>query len=58
LPARRQPFELVEVPQLLPLPGQLKPMPSGSTATPDAAGPLKRVKLANELARVEAARPD
>jgi type IV secretion system protein VirB9 len=51
-----KPVELVEVPQLLPLPGQLKPMPSGSTAPPDAADPLKRVKLANELARVEPAR--
>jgi type IV secretion system protein TrbG len=50
-----KPIELVEIPQLLPLPGQLKPIPSESTSASDSADPLKRVKLANELARVEPA---
>ena len=49
-----KPVELVEIPQLLPLPGQLKPMPSESAS--DSTDPLKRVKTANELARVEPAR--
>jgi len=51
-----KPVELVEIPQLLPLPGQLQPTPTDSKTPPDAADPLKRVKVANELARVEPAR--
>jgi type IV secretion system protein VirB9 len=50
------PVELVEVPQLLPLPGQLKPLPTGAKAMPDSTDPIKRVQLANESARVEPAR--
>lgn len=50
------PVELVEVPKLLPLPGQLKPLPTGAKATPDSTDPAKRVQLANESARVEPAR--
>jgi P-type conjugative transfer protein TrbG len=50
------PVELVEVPQLLPLPGQLKPLPTGAKATLDNTDPVKRVQLANESARVEPAR--
>src|ERR1700731_2407684 len=50
------PVELVEVPQLLPLPGQLKPLPTGAKVMPDSVDPTKRVQLANELARVEPAR--
>ena len=48
-----KPVELVEVPQLLPLPGQLKPLPSEAPVESDGPDPLKRVKLANETARVE-----
>ena len=51
-----KPVELVEVPKLLPLPGQLKPLPTGAKATPDSTDPAKRVQLANESARVEPAR--
>lgn len=51
-----KPVELIEVPQLLPLPGQLKPAPSDEPAASDGGDPLKRVKTANELARVEPAR--
>jgi P-type conjugative transfer protein TrbG len=50
------PVELVEVPRLLPLPGQLKPRPTGAKTTPDSTDPAKRVQLANESARVEPAR--
>jgi type IV secretion system protein VirB9 len=51
-----KPVEVVEVPQLLPLPGQLKPVPTGAKVVPDGTDPVKRVQLANELARVEPAR--
>jgi P-type conjugative transfer protein TrbG len=51
-----KPVELVAVPQLLPMPGQLKPLPSERAAAPDPVDPLKRVKAANDLARVEPAR--
>jgi type IV secretion system protein TrbG len=51
-----KPVEVVEVPQLLPLPGQLKPLPTGAKVMPDSADPAKRVQFANELARVEPAR--
>jgi len=51
-----KPVELVEVPQLLPLPGQLKPLPTDAPTEPDGTDPLKRVKVANDMARVEPAR--
>lgn len=50
-----KPVEIVQVPQLLPLPGQLKPLPSDAAAPADNTDPLKRVKVANDLARVEPA---
>jgi type IV secretion system protein VirB9 len=56
IPEPAKAVELIEIPQLLPLPGQLKPTPTDTPATVDASDPLKRVKLANELARVEPAR--
>ena len=56
LPDPAKPVELVEVPQLLPLPGQLKPVPPELAPPGDGLDPLKRVKLANDLARVEPAR--
>jgi type IV secretion system protein VirB9 len=51
-----KPVELVEVPTLLPLPGQLKPMPAEAAVESDGTDPLKRVKVANEMARVEPVR--
>lgn len=51
-----KPVELVEIPELLPLPGQLKPIPNEGLPSDDVADPLKGVKLANELARVQPTR--
>jgi type IV secretion system protein TrbG len=51
-----KPVELVTVPQLLPIPGQLKPLPREPAAASDPADPLKRVKAANNWARVEPTR--
>jgi type IV secretion system protein VirB9 len=48
-----KPVQIVEVPQLLPLPGQLKPIPAVTTAAPETGDPQDRVKHANETARVE-----
>ena len=50
-----KPIEVVEVPKLLPLPGQLKPLP-GKTATPDAKDPKERVAKANDAARIQPTR--
>jgi len=47
-----RPVELVEVPTLLPLPGQLKPAP----VTVEPSDPASRVALANAAARVEPVR--
>ena len=46
------PVKVVEVPKVLPLPGQLKPVPD-SKATPQPADPTKRVSQANAAARME-----
>ena len=56
-PATREPeppapVQIVEVPKLLPLPGQLKPLPA-KTAPPSEALPKDRVSAANTAARVE-----
>jgi len=51
-----KPVEVVEVPKLLPLPGQLKPMPGKSTAAPEAKDPKERVARANDAARVQPTR--
>jgi type IV secretion system protein TrbG len=50
-----KPVEVVEVPKLLPLPGQLKPLP-GKTAAPEAKDPKERVANANDAARVQPTR--
>ena len=50
-----KPIEVVEVPKLLPLPGQLKPLP-GKTATPEAKDPKERVAKANDAARIQPTR--
>lgn len=44
--------KIVEVPKVLPLPGQLKPVPDSKT-TPEPADPTKRVSEANAAARIE-----
>jgi type IV secretion system protein TrbG len=51
-----KPVEIVELPQPLPLPGQLKPMPAKTTAVPEAKDPKERVAQANDAARVQPTR--
>jgi P-type conjugative transfer protein TrbG len=51
-----KPVEIVQLPQPLPLPGQLKPIPGGRTAPPEAADPRIRVDQANGAARVQPTR--
>jgi type IV secretion system protein VirB9 len=51
-----KPVEIVEVPKILALPGQLKPVPPVTTTTPEPGDPQDRVKHANESARVEPSR--
>ena len=55
-PEPPRPVEIVQVPQPLPLPGQLKPIPSAVTALPEAADPRVRVEQANGAARVQPTR--
>ena len=50
-----KPVEVVEVPKLLPLPGQLKPLP-GQRSAPEPRDPKQRVDLANAAARVQPTR--
>jgi type IV secretion system protein VirB9 len=47
--------QVVEVPKLLPLPGQLKPLP-GQRSVPEPRDPAQRVELANAAARVQPTR--
>jgi P-type conjugative transfer protein TrbG len=51
-----KPVEIVELPQPLPLPGQLKPIPGVKTAPPERADPRKRVEQANGAARMQPTR--
>ena len=51
-----KPVQIVELPKPLPLPGQLKPLPSGRSAPPEAADPHVRVDRANGAARVQPTR--
>jgi P-type conjugative transfer protein TrbG len=51
-----KPLEIVQLPQPLPLPGQLKPFPGGRTAPAEAADPRVRVDQANGAARVQPTR--
>jgi type IV secretion system protein VirB9 len=51
-----KPVQVVELPRLLPLPGQLKPRPKGKTAPPELADPRMRVEQANGAARVQPTR--
>ena len=50
-----KPVQVVEVPKLLPLPGQLKPLP-GPRSAPEPRDPRQRVDLANAAARVQPTR--
>lgn len=50
-----KPVQVVEVPKLLPLPGQLKPL-AGQRAAPEPRDPKQRVDLANAAARVQPTR--
>jgi type IV secretion system protein TrbG len=50
-----KPVEVVEIPKLLPLPGQLKPVP-GSKPRPEPKDPKQRVTQANAAARVQPVR--
>jgi P-type conjugative transfer protein TrbG len=58
LPDPPKPVQVVEVPQPLPLPGQLKPLPSrrSGRAAPEAADPATRVNQANAAARIQPVR--
>ena len=51
-----KPVQIVTVPKLLPLPGQLKPLPGGRMAVPEPADPRARVELANRAARMQPTR--
>ena len=51
-----KPVQIVQVPQPLPLPGQLKPLPGARTAPPEPADPRTRVELANRAARMQPTR--
>jgi type IV secretion system protein VirB9 len=51
-----KPVEVVEMPKLLPLPGQLKRLPQGKKAGSEVADPRIRVALANGAARVQPTR--
>jgi P-type conjugative transfer protein TrbG len=50
-----RPVEVVEVPKLLPLPGQLKPL-AGTRSPPELRDPKQRVDQANAAARVQPSR--
>ena len=50
-----KPVEVVELPKLLPLPGQLKPL-YGPRSKPEAGDPRARVEKANAAARVQPTR--
>ena len=51
-----KPVQIVELPKLLPLPGQLKPLPGNSKQPPELADPHARVDQANGAARVQPTR--
>ncbi len=52
-PEPPKPVRIVTVPEPLPLPGQLKPLPDAKPATPDKGPPKDRVDAANKAARLE-----
>jgi type IV secretion system protein VirB9 len=56
LPEPPSPVEIVTIPEPLPLPGQLKPLPPATPARADSRLPAERVDDANEAARQEPSR--
>src|SRR5258708_25620075 len=51
-PEPPKPVQVVQIPEPLPLPGQLKPLPKTSAvAQSEAKEPLRRVQLANAAAK-------
>lgn len=56
LPEPAKSVQIVEVPKLLPLPGQLKPAPATRVTAPEPSDPKDRVSRANQNARVEPSR--
>jgi type IV secretion system protein VirB9 len=55
-PEPPKPVQVVEVPRLLPLPGQLKPMPGKLPVVHELANPQARVADANHAARIQPTR--
>ena len=53
-----EPVRVVEIPKVLPLPGQLKPLPRTSSLPPESPNPHVRIDKANAAARVEPTRGD
>jgi type IV secretion system protein TrbG len=52
-----KPIKIVQMPELLPLPGQLKRMPRGQPArAPEPGDPVRRVQIANAAASVKPTR--
>ncbi len=51
-----KPVQVVELPKVLPLPGQLKPVGKDSKPEPEAADPTVRVNQANAAARIQPVR--
>jgi len=47
------PVRIVEIPKVLPLPGQLKSLAKGKSEPPEAADPKARIEQANAAARME-----
>lgn len=52
-PEQPKPIQIVEIPRLLPLPDQLKPVPADMPQAPELANPRLRVEQANNAARME-----
>lgn len=52
-PEPPKPVQIVTIPEPLPLPGQLKPVPDGKPAAADKRPPTTRVDAANKAARLE-----
>ncbi|UUY08624.1 P-type conjugative transfer protein TrbG [Pseudomonas sp. J452] len=52
LPEPPKPVEVVVVPKVLPMPGQMKPLPGEAISTPEPADEKVRVSRANQEARV------
>jgi type IV secretion system protein VirB9 len=55
-PEPPKPVQIVQLPQPLPLPDQLKPTPAAKAAAPEAGDPRTRVAQANSAARIQPSR--